>query len=135
MENNIMSIPTENLIGFLKEALGHDAALIEQVGDDIFVIQRLMYHCSLLINPMELGGYEQRYCYHNVELATIALEEYKDTGKFRYWKKDHTKNISVGCKNKLFNSGDLQTPENAIGEVDWDNDELEAIFTYFFDFT
>ena len=76
-----------------------------------------MFHYALLVNPHG-GGYEQRYCYKNLPLLVKAIEEFKTTGKLRYWHKDHSNNISViGCHK--YEAGVLQEPVNSIGIVDW----------------
>lgn len=89
-----------------------------QIDDDIYISHKLMFHYALLVNPNG-QGYEQRYCYKNLTLLTKAMEEFKDTGKLKYWHKDHSKNISVKG-NLLFPEGAWQDdPKQAIGEVDW----------------
>ncbi len=94
------------------------------IDDNIYVSHKLMFHYALLVNPSLTGfGYEQRYCYKNLALLEKAIEEFKETGKLRYWHKDHTKGISVKGKH-LYPDGMLQEPEYAIGEVDWDIDKV-----------
>jgi len=88
-----------------------------EVNDDIYISHKLMFHYALLVNPHG-GGYEQRYCYKDLFLLNVAMEEFKATGKLRHWHKDHSKNISVKGSH-LYPPGMLQEPENAIGEVDW----------------
>jgi hypothetical protein len=100
------------------------------VGEDIVMVYCLAFHCSVLINPYPNGGYEQRYCYHNVVVALMGISEYSETGVFKHWKKDHSKNISVSCGNLLFPEGVLHSPENSIGEVDWDITTFPEIYPY-----
>lgn len=88
------------------------------VGDDIFVAHKLMFHWALLVNPNE-HGYEHRYCYQTLNVMEKAMTIYIATGELKLWKKDHTNNISVKGKY-LYESGMLQEPEYAIGEVDWE---------------
>ena len=92
------------------------------VNDDVYISHKLMFHYALLVNPNQ-GGYEQRYCFKNLELLVRAMEEFKTTGKLRYWHKDHSKNISV-VDNQMYAAGDQQVPENSIGEVDWIVDKV-----------
>jgi hypothetical protein len=87
------------------------------IDDNLYISHRLMFHYALLINPNR-EGYEHRYCYKNLALLTKAIEEFKETGKLRYWHKDHSNNISVNGKY-LYESGMLTEPKYAIGEVDW----------------
>lgn len=89
-----------------------------EIGDDIFVSHKLMFHYALLVNPSG-HGYEQRYCYKNLALMNQAMDELKETGRLKYWHKDHSKGISVKGKY-LYPSGMLQEPEYSIGEVDWE---------------
>lgn len=88
------------------------------IGDDIYFSHKLIFHYALLVNP-NAHGYEQRYCYKNLPLLVKAVEELKETGKLRYWHKDHTNGISVNG-NKLYEQGMLQEPKFSIGEVDWE---------------
>lgn len=88
-----------------------------EIGDNIFISHKLMFHYALLVNPHG-AGYEQRYCYKNLDLLTKAMDELKETGRLRYWHKDHSKGISVKGKY-LYPQGMLQEPEYSIGEVDW----------------
>lgn len=90
-----------------------------EIDDNIYVSHKLMFHYALLINPSLTGcGYEQRYCYKNLALLTRAMEEFKETGKLRYWHKDHSKNISV-VGNQMYPPGSHHIPKYSIGEVDW----------------
>ena len=88
------------------------------IGDDIYMSHKLMFHYALLVNP-NAHGYEQRYCYKNLALMEKAMSEFKETGKLRYWHKDHSSNVSV-VGNKLYKEGVLQIPEYSFGEVDWE---------------
>ena len=76
-----------------------------------------MFHYALLVNPNH-HSYDHRYCYKDLALMTKAMDEFKETGRLRYWHKDHTNNISV-IGNQLYRQGVLQIPEYSIGEVDW----------------
>ena len=87
------------------------------IGDDIYLCHKLRFHYALLVNP-NAHGYEHRYCYKNLGLMTKAMEEFKETGKLRYWHKDHSNGISVNGKY-LYPQGAWQIPEHSIGEVDW----------------
>ncbi len=89
-----------------------------QINDDIYVAHKLMFHFALLVNPNG-NGYEQRYCYKNLDLMAKAMSEFLATGKLRYWHKDHSANVSVKGKY-LYPSGMLQEPKYSIGEVDWE---------------
>jgi hypothetical protein len=93
-----------------------------EIGDDLYLSHKLMFHYALLVNPTDLG-YEHRYCYKNLALLVKAMEEFKETGKLRYWHKDHSNNISVVDKY-LYEQGVWQKPENSIGEVDWVIDKV-----------
>lgn len=96
---------------------------------NLYCIQPLMFHVALLINPQPLGGHEDRYCYHNAEIAKIAVEEFIKTGEMRYWKKHHTKNISVvGCY--AYGPDSFHVPENALHKVPWDCSELEKKYKH-----
>ena len=96
---------------------------------DLYCIKPLMFHVALLVNPKPLGGYEDRYCYHNPTLAILAVAELVASGELKYWKKHHTKNISVVGKY-AYPPGVYQSPENALYEVSWDADQLEREFPY-----
>jgi hypothetical protein len=93
-----------------------------EIDGDTYVSHKLMFHYALLVNAHQTG-YEQRYCYKNLALLTKAMEELKETGKLRYWHKDHSKNISVVGKHK-YEAGAHQIPEYSIGEVDWSVDKV-----------
>lgn len=125
IENNI-----ETRLKEIKDCYGPTCFWIGEVDGDIVMIYLLMFHCAVLINPSPIAGYEQRYCYHNPDIAMKAISEYEKTGDWRYWKKDHTANVSVACGNKLFKAGDLQVPERAIGEVDWDISDYHKRYPY-----
>lgn len=88
-----------------------------EIGGDVYISHKLMFHYALLVNPNR-EGYEHRYCYKTFPLLVKAMEEFKETGKLRYWHKDHSNNISVKGKY-LYPSGMLQEPKHAIGEIDW----------------
>ncbi len=120
----------ERLIEQIKQNYESTCYWVGEVNGDVIMIHLLMYHCAVIINPQPFGGYEYRYCYHNPLIATIAIAEFIETEKWRHWKKDHTKNISVACGNKLFKEGIKHIPELAIGEVDWDISEFDKIYPY-----
>tara|TARA_B100000749_G_scaffold280700_1_gene278052 strand:- start:2878 stop:3270 length:393 start_codon:yes stop_codon:yes gene_type:complete len=120
----------EKLISKIKENYGPECHWIGEVNGDIVMIYLLMFHCAVLINPSPIAGYEQRYCYHSPEIALKAIAEYSEAGGWRYWKKDHTANISVALGNMLFKSGDLQEPDRSIGEVDWDISDYDKKYPY-----
>jgi len=128
--SNIQPTHNESLIRQIKSMCGEECIWIGEVGDDIVMIQSLIFHCALQINPKAFGGCEQRYCYHNADLAFKAIAEYVVTGEWRYWKKDHTKNISVAFKNQLFRAGDSHCVQNSIGQVEWDIDELKKEYPH-----
>lgn len=96
---------------------------------DVFCITELMFHVSLLINPHPICGYEDRYCFHNTELAIRAIEEYKSTGELKYWKKHHTKNISV-VGRYAYPPGAFHIPKNALYQVDWDEEALAKQYPF-----
>jgi len=85
--------------------------------DNIYISHKLMFHYALLVNPNQ-GGYEHRYCFKNLELLVMAMEEFKRTGKLRHWHKDHSNNISV-VGSHLYEPGVITEPINAMGMVDW----------------
>lgn len=87
------------------------------IDGEMYIAQKLMFHWALLINSTEYG-HEQRYCYKDLALIKTAMKEFIDTGKLRYWHKDHTKNISV-VGSLTYAAGAHQIPEYAIGSVDW----------------
>lgn len=89
-----------------------------RMGDDLYVIVPLMYHVALMKNPLPFGGCEHRWCYKSGPLAKQALEEFKESGKLRYWHKDWTNNKSVK-DGLLYEAGMYQHPDYAVGEVDW----------------
>lgn len=93
--------------------------------DNIYVVQKLMFHYALLINPDPSGcGYDQRYCYKDIALIELAAKEQRRNGQLRYWHKDHTKNLSV-YNDFLFPQGVYQgDPEQAIGKVNWSTEHL-----------
>jgi hypothetical protein len=96
---------------------------------DILMIAPLMFHVALYINPEPNGNFEDRYCISNTELAIIAAHEFMQTGVMRYWQKHWNKNISI-AGHYAYRSGDLQLPENALYEVDWDADELRQQYPH-----
>lgn len=120
----------ELIINDLKSKYGDTCCWIGMVGEDIVMIYSLAFHSALLINPVPTGGYEQRYCYHNRDIALKAISEAKVSGKYRYWKKDHSKNISVDCGNLLFSEGTRHIEGNEIGKVDWDISSYETKYPY-----
>lgn len=96
-----------------------------RIGDDIFVVQPLMFHFALLVNPQSVSGYEHRYCYPHISMITDALKEYADAGetdyrKLRYWNKDHTRNLTVKGKYLYPQGVPQEGPEFSVGEVDWE---------------
>lgn len=88
------------------------------VNDTDFIVMPLAYHLALVLNPTRTG-YEQRYCYENLERITKALREFKEGAELRYWHKDHTKGLSVACGNLLFKPGTLHQKGEECGTVDW----------------
>ncbi len=96
---------------------------------DLFCVAPLIFHVSLLINPKPFGGYDDRYCYHNPFIAIKAVNEFINTGQMRYWKKHHTKNISI-IGNHAYPPGVKQIPENALHVVDWDITDYENLYPY-----
>lgn len=100
-----------------------------EIDGDLYLVCKLIFHVMVIVNPEEVS-HGDRFCYHNVDLAMRALNEKKENGgPLRYWKKYHSKGISVGG-SLLYRDGDLQTPENAIGSVDWNSDELAEQYPY-----
>tara|TARA_B100001245_G_scaffold177445_1_gene135699 strand:- start:14000 stop:14401 length:402 start_codon:yes stop_codon:yes gene_type:complete len=116
----------------IKKDFGNTCFSVEVIGEDIVVIYLLAFHCAVIINPEPFGGYEQRYCYHNPIIATMAISEFKEKSQWRYWKKDHTANISVACGNRLFKPESKHIPEEAFSEVDWDISEFDVKYPYNF---
>jgi len=102
----------------------------DSTGDEDFMIVPLAFHVSLLLNPHQSGGNEQRWCYHNADSAKRAFDHYKETGKMRFWKKDHTADISIACGNLAFNAGVRQVAGQELYEVDWNVDELANEYPY-----
>lgn len=107
----------------IKELFAGETAWVHN--DDIYVVQKLMFHYALLINPDPSGcGYEQRYCYKDLDLIKLAGSELIRNGKLRYWHKDHTKNLSAH-NNLLFPQGvHYEDPSQAIAKVNWSTEHL-----------
>lgn len=102
---------------------------VHQKGSHLVLICPLAYHVAVYINPDHNGGFDERYCVSNHELATIAVNEYMETGVFKYWQKHHNKKISIeGCY--AYNNGTHHIPENALYKVDWDATELSKKYPY-----
>ena len=111
-------------------ATEYDALWYGSVADQDFIIMPLAFHVALIQNPQPVGGYEERYCFHNKEIALIALEEFKNSGKIKYWKKWHSKDISIACGNLAFKQGVLHTKGQEAYSVDWNVDDLSKKFPY-----
>jgi hypothetical protein len=109
------------------EATG--AIIVKEVGDDIFAIIPLAFHCAIYVNPHLSGGCEERYCYYNVDLCIIAIEEFSKTGEMKFWHKHHTKNISV-VGNAAYQSGAHQIVGNELYFVEWNCTELKKNHPY-----
>ena len=118
------------MIEELKSNYGDTCHWIGEVDGDIYMIHLLMFHCAVLVNPAPIGGADHRYCFHNPDLALKAILEVGQYGRLRYWKKDHTNNLSVGCGNKLFKPGVPHEPEHAYDSVDWDISDYDAKYPY-----
>lgn len=88
------------------------------VNETDFIVLPLMYHFALLVSPTRTG-YDQRYCYANLDLIKAALREFREGSELRYWHKDHTKGLSVACGNLLFKPGTLHREGEECGTVDW----------------
>ncbi len=92
-----------------------------------FAIRPLMFHIALYVNPTPFGGYEERYCISNLELALKAVEDFKTSQRIRFWQKHHNKGISIVGK-LAYNEGSLYEPQYSIPEsqinIDWDATEL-----------
>lgn len=93
---------------------------------DIFMIVPLLYHVALYINHKLLGGQDDRYCFHNKEVAIKAANEFIQTGEMRYWQKWHNKNISISG-SYAYPPHVFHTPENSIYKVDWNSDLIKEI--------
>jgi hypothetical protein len=102
----------------------------ETVNDTNFVIRPLFNHVALLVEPTSCGGYEDRYCISNEELAKLTIEEFRLTGKIKYWQKHHNLGITISCGNLAFNEGELQAKGREIFTVDWDREKLNAQYPY-----
>lgn len=98
-------------------------------GEDHFYIVPLMFHVGVYINPVFPSGYEDRFCFHNEEIAALAINYYMKTEEMKWWKKWHTKSISAysgyACKQDV-----PDTKEFACMEIDWDVKELEKKYPY-----
>jgi hypothetical protein len=115
----------------LKEICGSAGGVwYGEAHDNEFIIVPLAFHVSLLMNPHASGGQEQRWCYHNVELAKKAFEHYRETEKMCFWKKWHTADISIACGNLAFNAGVIQVAGQESHAVDWNVDELKSQYPY-----
>lgn len=95
---------------------------------EVIGISALAYHATVLVN-VDPNGYEERYCYHNQDIALEAIEHFKAHGEWKWYKKYHTKGISVVGKY-AYAPGVLHLPENALYEVDWDCNELALKYPY-----
>lgn len=102
------------------------ATKILRIEDTTFIIVELAFHDAIFVEPNINGGFEDRYCMMSMALAERAIEEYRHSGKIRYWQKHHNKGISIACGSFAFAPGVLHIPENALFEVDWDIDALRA---------
>lgn len=97
---------------------------------DVALVIPLLLHVALYLNPDGTGGCASRYCIASEELAIKAAREYEQTGRVRYWQKHHTTGITVEGRY-AYPEGVLNTPENALYEVDWDADELREQYPYY----
>ena len=88
----------------------------------------LFLHVAV-IGEINESGYGERYCYHNEVIALKAIKHFAKTGEWKWYKKNHTKNISINGKH-AYKNGALQIPENALYEVDWDTKELEVKYPH-----
>jgi hypothetical protein len=91
--------------------------------DTEFLVVRLCYHVALYVNPTMDGGFDDRYCIHSLPVALKAIEVYPLCGEIWYWQKHHNKRIRV-VENLLYRDDDLCIPENAIGTVTWNADDI-----------
>jgi len=101
-----------------------------EINGDEYIINQLAFHVSLLKNPVSYGGHEERYCFHNVELALIALEEMKTSNELQYWKKWHNKGISIACGNLAFKDGVPHKEGFEDYSVCWNVDELAKQYPF-----
>jgi hypothetical protein len=72
LRTNMTTNPTpeqQAAIDEIKANYEDSCGWIGVVGDDIVMVYYLAFHCAVLINPYPYGGYEQRYCYHNIVVA------------------------------------------------------------------
>lgn len=101
-----------------------------EIGDDQYVIIPLMFHCSLLVNPKPIGGYEERYCFSNPAIAIKAIQELEQNNQeLKYWQKHHNKGISIKG-TFAYKNGEHQIPEHALYQVDWNSDDLNKQYPY-----
>lgn len=89
-----------------------------------------MFHVAVLTNPTTCGwGHDHRYCYASEDAAKFAIEEFKETGELKYWKKDHTNNISIK-DGYAYAAGNLQIPEYSEYKAEWDERDIAKKFPF-----
>lgn len=89
-------------------------------GTNVAVVE-LMYHVALYVNPEVIGTdftHDGRFCYYDLDTAKKGIDEFENSSRWRFYKKDHDNNLAVSGKH-IYRSGDLALPEYAQGEVDW----------------
>ncbi len=104
--------------------------IIESPDGDLYAIVPLMFHVAVMINPVFPSGYEDRYCYANQDIASLAIKESLESGQpLRYWQKHHTANISVQG-GKLYKGGEMACEETCLGDAGWDEREIQKKYPY-----
>lgn len=89
---------------------------------DTYGVMRLAFHVALYINPESDGGsiwYDERYCYRNPSVVQAAIEKFKECGEWRYWQKDHKRQLSVH-ENELYPSGQPPIKSLLVRTLEWD---------------
>ncbi len=102
---------------------------IEIIDDSIVMIVSLIAHVALYLNPTLISGADERYCYSNLDIALIAIEDFKQTKEFKFWQKDHNRGLVVS-DNLLYLEHEHQIPENALKEVPWNADDISNKFPH-----
>lgn len=102
---------------------------IEIIDDDIVMVVSLIAHVALYLNPTVIDGADERYCYSNLDVALIAIEDFKQTGEFKFWQKDHNRGLVVN-NNYLYQEHEHQIPENALKEVQWNASDIQKQFPH-----
>lgn len=113
----------------IADEYGAEAAAYLPQQDTFVIVVPLLLHVALYLNPTSYGSYEDRFCFANATLATIAAAEYGATGVMKYWQKQHTTGIYI--------HGTSAYPEQAVAgsddplyEVEWDATKLQEQYPY-----